>query len=97
MKKQIITTLLLIGAMGVSAQTRRLPAKISIELSDKEYIDFARKVDSLIMLTANTSNAPSAFVHPFLQRFNDTWSAIDHKVALQMVIDTVNKKKGGKS
>ncbi len=91
MKKPLLTILIALVCLTVSAQTKHLPAKIHLELSDKEYQEFYKKIDSLVYLTSNTSNAPATFVNPFLTRFQIVWFNIDRKVALQMVADTTKK------
>jgi hypothetical protein len=90
--KQTITIALLLCSIGVFAQTKHLPKEVVIKMSDAEYIQFYRKIDSLMTITQNTSSEPSNVLSPFLQRFGKAWMDIDRKVALQMVVDTPKKK-----
>lgn len=92
--KKSITIALLLCSIGVFAQTKHLPKEVVIKMSDVEYLQFYRKIDSLMNITQSTSTVPSNVLSPFLQRFGRLWMDIDRKVALQMVSDSA--KKGAK-
>jgi len=88
MKKTTITIALAFAALAGFAQTKHLPKEVIIKMSDQEYIQFYRKIDSLTNITQTTSVMPSNILTPFMQRFGILWFNIDQKVAKQMVTDT---------
>jgi len=91
MKRLSITLALAFAALAGFAQTKHLPKEVVIKMSDQEYIQFYRKIDSLMNITQTTSAMPSNVLTPFMQRFGILWYNIDQKVAKQMVTDTVKK------
>ncbi len=92
MKKTYITLALAFAALAGFAQTKHLPKEVVIKMSDQEYIQFYRKIDSLMNITQTTSVMPSNVLIPFMQRFGILWFSIDQKVAKQMVSDTVKRQ-----
>ena len=91
MKKTYITLALAFAALAGFAQAKHLPKEVVIKMSDQEYIQFYRKIDSLMNITQTTSVMPSNILTPFMQRLGILWYSIDQKVAKQMIADTTKK------
>lgn len=89
MKKSILLLLILAGLSAGAQTTKHLPKEVVIKMSDQEYIQFYRKIDSLMNITQTTSVMPSNVLTPFMQRFGILWFSIDQQVAKQMVVDSV--------
>ena len=78
--KKLLTILLL---AGLSASAQKLPAKIKIELTDRQFLS----LDSAINF-ANTWTDSKSKSEAFVLRFQPVYD----QVRRQMVIDTLKKK-----
>ncbi len=80
--KKLLTLTLLIA--GLSASAQKLPAKVTITLTDKQVL----KIDSAINSGASWTDSKGA-----TQWFGNAFSPFYEQVKKQMVVDTVKVKK----
>jgi hypothetical protein len=94
MKKIIILTMLTVAATGAFAQQaqKKLPAKASLVLTDKEVSELYTKIDSLSKI-ALQSSLPSNFIQAFNARVIKALEPLSIQINSQLVADTVKQPK----
>ncbi|HXP51671.1 MAG TPA: hypothetical protein VN922_17065 [Bacteroidia bacterium] len=81
MKKLTILLPTLLFALSVSAQTKHIPAKNTIILTDKEIIAISAHIDSVQQALVQTSTIPSIQVQGLNQRLNLALYAIWRQIS----------------
>lgn len=105
MKKSILLfalTGLFFTAQAQTNQNFKLPSKITLTLTDEEYLALFAKIDSAGTLLIKTSTLPSNEVTKFNNRWNTVLFPFTNQIRIKLILaDTTKKlpvvvKKGGK-
>lgn len=82
-----LAVLIMLPHNGQAQQpAKKLPPKITIVLTDAQYLAVTAKLDSASMLLVTHSDLPSNQVQLFNQRFNGTWiNTIGIQVQQQLI------------
>jgi hypothetical protein len=91
---RILTTIaLLLCSIVTWGQSKHLPAKVTIAMTDKQVIELSNQIDSLYMVI-QASDIPSKIANHRINKVQLALSPIWMQCTKQMVVDSVKKGAG---